>query len=76
METRHTRLKKLERAVQPTEQEIRVFINWENDGLVTDYQTGERISESEWHKRFPDETLIVVRCDESLYDEDEGEGEE
>ena len=47
--------------------EIRVSVNWRDDGLVLDHDTGKYISPDTWRKRHPKDKLIIV----SAWDKDD-----
>jgi hypothetical protein len=53
------RLDDLESALEPEDQQ-RVIVDWEGDGLVLDFETGERVTPDEWRKRYPGEQLVIL----------------
>ncbi len=50
--------------------EIRVRVNWRNDGLILDDDTGEFVTRDDWKRRHPNDRLIIVGW-EDLSDDDQ-----
>lgn len=61
---RDRRVSNLENVTGDGRDEIRVSVNWRDDGLVLDHDTGDYITADLWRKRHPKDRLILVGLDD------------